>query len=294
VLPDTRALKGSAKFILPKEEVAFTAHNFKGPGVRWDFGDGTVKENGQLAERHVYSALGSYRVKAVDFNGLSSKVFDVDVVVAEMTPGFEVSSLEFVFDNGKYYRVIAKDSPGPNYQLRVKARGRGVLTGQFILDNMSIGLFQLVIQENQAAALAKAQMPALPVVDLGLHELTVKFTNYTFNQRVPIIKYFVSTAGMIRIVAPLIDAKVPAAEKTELRWAIERKKPRFEIAISELPFQFQDDKQIVWRPLGEASSFQLAPGQHKPGTWIYWQVRLLDESGKVQTTSEIASCKLIE
>ena len=46
VLPDTRALKSSARYILPREEVVFTAANFKGPGIRWDFGDGSVKENG--------------------------------------------------------------------------------------------------------------------------------------------------------------------------------------------------------------------------------------------------------
>jgi len=294
VLPDNRVLKGSAGFILPKEEVAFTALNFRGPAVRWDFGDGTAKDNGQLAERHTYSAIGRYQVKAVDFNGGSSKVFSADVVVAEMTPGFEVSTLEFAFDSGKYYRVIAKNSPGPGYQLRVKARGRGVLSGQLILDNMSIGLFQLVVQENQAASLPKAQMPVLPVTDLGLHELTLKFSNYSFNQHIPIIKYFVSAAGMIQIVAPLIDAKVPAGKTVELLWAIERKKPRFEIAISELPFQFLDDKQIEWLPLGEASSYPFAPGTRQPGTWIYWQVRLLNESGQVQTTSEVASFKLSE
>jgi PKD repeat protein len=294
VLPDNRVLKESAGFILPKEEVAFTALNFRGPAVRWDFGDGTVKESGQLAERHAYSALGRYQVKAVDFNGGSSKVFSADVVVVETTPGFEVSTLEFVFDNGKYYRVIAKNSPGPGYQLRVKAKGRGVLAGQLILDNMPIGLFQLVVQENQAAALPKAQMPALPVMDLGLHELTVKFTNYSFNQHIPIIKYFVSAAGMIQIVAPLVDARVPAGQTIELRWAIEHNKPRFEIAISELPFQFLDDKQIAWRPLGAASSYPFAPGPQQAGAWIYWQVRLLNESGQVQTTSEIASFKLVE
>jgi PKD repeat protein len=294
VLPDTRALKGSTGFILPKEEVAFTAQNFKGPGVRWDFGDGTVKENGPLQERHVFAALGRYQVKAVDFNGRSSKVFSADVVVAEMTPGFEVNDLEIAFDNGKYYRVVAKNSPSPGYQLRVKAKGRGVLAGQIIMDNMSLGLFQFVIQENQAASLPKSQMAALPVMDLGLHELTVKFNNYTFNRRIPVIKYFVSATGMIQITAPPIDSKVPVGEKIILSWAIERKKPLFEIAISEIPFQFLDDKQIVWRPLGGASSYLFSPGPHKPGDWFYWQVRLLNENGQVQTTSEIASFKLIE
>ncbi len=294
VLPDTRSLKSSSGFILPKETVTFTTRNFRGPGVRWDFGDGMVKENGLASEKHTYEALGRYPVKAIDFNGRSSKVFNAEVVVVDMTPGFEVSALEFSFDNGKYYRVVGKNSPAPGYQLRIKARGRGVLSGQFMLDNMSIGLFQMVVQENQAAVLPRAQMAVLPMIDMGLHELTLKLTNYAFNRRIPIIKYFVTAAGVIQIVAPLIDAKVPAGEKVNLRWAIERKKPQFEIALSDVPFQFLDDRQVVWLPLAGASSYLLDPAPYKPGAWIYWQVRLLNERKQVQTTSEIASFKLSE
>lgn len=294
VIPDSRSLKGSSSFILPREAVTFTAGNFKGPGVRWDFGDGTVKENGQREEKHVFPALGRYRVKAVDFNGRSSKEFGVDVVVAEMTPGFEISALEFTFDNGKYYRVIAKNSPAPAYQLRVRAKGRGVLTGQFMLDNMSLGLFQLVIQENQAAVLPKAQMPALPAVDLGLHKLTLKFNNYSFNRRIPGIKYFVTAAGVIQIVSPAIDAKVPAREKIDLRWAIQRKDPQFEIAVSGVPFEFLDDKQVEWLPVKGEAGHRFDPAPFKPGDWIYWQVRLLGENRRVLTTSEIATFKLGE
>jgi len=293
VLPDTRVLKSSAGFTLPKEEVAFTAMNFKGPGIRWDFGDGTIKENGQAKETHLYSTLGRFQVKAVDFNGRSSKVFSTDVVVAEMTPGFQINALEFVFGNGKYYRVIAKNSPGPNYQLRVKTKGRGVLSGQFILDNMSIGLFQIIVQENQTGLLSKSQMVALPALDPGLHELTVKFNNYTFNKKIPILKYFVSTAGMIQIVAPPINSKVTLEDKIELRWTIASKNPLFEIAISAIPFQFLNDKQIEWQPVA-GSSFIFIPDSFKAGSWIYWQVRLLNVNKQVQTTSEIATFKLSE
>lgn len=294
VVPDVRALKSSAEFILPKESVTFTAAGFHGPGVHWDFGDGAVKENGQLSEAHAYAELGRYRVKAVDFNGASSKVFAADVVVAEMTPGFEVTALEFAFDNGKYYRVIPKNGPAPGYQLRVKAKGRGVLSGQFMLDGMSLGLFQLVVQENQTAVLPKAQLPALPAIDLGLHELTLKFTSYSFSRRIPIIKYFVTTAGVIQIVSPAIDAKVPAREKVELSWAIARKKARFEIAVSAVPLQFLNDQQIEWRPASAAAGHLFDPAPFKPGDWIYWQVRLVAETGQVLTTSEIASFRLVE
>jgi len=137
-------------------------------------------------------------------------------------------------------------------------------------------------------------MVALPAIDLGLHELTVKFNNYTFNKKIPIIKYFVSMAGMIQIVTPPIDSKVSLAGEIELRWSIERKNPVFEIAISGTPFQFLDDRQITWQPVTSGSRFTFIPGSFKPGNWIYWQVRLLNENKQVQTTSEIAAFKLSE
>ncbi len=294
VLPDTRALKSSARFILPGDEVTFTAANFKGPGIRWDFGDGAAKENGMAVERHVYATLGRFLVKAVDFGGRSSKVFSAEIVAADMTPGFEIDTLELVFASGKYYRVIAKGSPGPEYRLRVKARGRGVLNGQFVLDNMPMGLFQLLVNENQVAQLPKNQMAALPAMDPGLHELTVKFSNYEFNKKIPILKYFVSLAGAIQIVAPVMDGSVPLRNEIRLSWAIEHKKPRFEIAVSAIPFQFMDDRQIVWQPVAGGTSFAWLPGASKPGSWVYWQVRLLNENKQVLTTSEIAAFKLSE
>ena len=294
VIPDMRSLKGSSAFILPKEAVTFTAVNFKGPGVHWDFGDGTVKENGQRVESHVFQALGRFKVKAVDFNGRSSKPFAVDVVVAEMTPGFDIRALEFTFDNGKYYRVLARNSDSPGYRLRIKAKGRGVLTGQFMLDNMSLGLFQVVIQENQTAVLPKTQMPALPLIDFGIHELTLKFTNFSFNRRIPVIKYFVTSTGVIEIVSPAIDAKVPAREKIDLRWSIPQKNRQFEIAVSAVPFEFLEDRQVEWLPVQGDSSHRFDPAPFKPGDWIYWQVRLLGANRKVLTTSEIASFRLSE
>lgn len=292
VVPDDRSLKASAGFILPQEAVTFTATNFTGPGILWDFGDGELKENGLASETHVFKALGRYKVKAVDFNGRSSRPFNAEVVVAEMTPGFEVSALEFAFDNGKYYRVIARNSAAPGYQLRIKARGRAVLSGQFMLDSQSIGLFQLVVQEGQAAALPIGQMAALPVLDLGLHELTIRFSNYSFSRRIPVIKYFVSAAGFIEIVSPESENKVPLGGEIWLRWSSGQKKPRFEVAISDTPLQFLNDRQTAWLPAGADSSFRFDPTPFKPGDWIYWQVRALDESRQVLTVSEISSFRL--
>jgi len=294
VVPDNRSLKASSGFILPQEEVTFTATNFRGPGVRWDFGDGTVKENGQARETHVYTALGRYRARAVDFGGRGSKEFSADVVVAQLTPGFALTAVELAFDNGKYYRVVPRNAPAPGLRLRVKARGRGVLTGQFLLDNMSLGLFQLVIPENQTAVLPKAQLPVLPMTDLGRHELTLRIDNFSVDRRLPAIKYFVTDSGVIQIDSPAIDARVQGRGKIPLQWSLRHSQPRFEVAVSVVPFQFLEDKQIEWLPASEGTSHLFDPSPYKAGDWIYWQVRLLGEARQVLTTSEIASFRLGE
>lgn len=46
-----------------------------GSSFRWDFGDGSVKENGLAAEKHGYNSLGRFLVKSVDFNGRSNFTF---------------------------------------------------------------------------------------------------------------------------------------------------------------------------------------------------------------------------
>ena len=291
---DVRSLKSSVPYALPVDEVTFTAAGFSGPSVKWDFGDGTVKAAGLMVEKHTFGRAGTFKVTAIDFSGRSMKIFSRNVQIADILPDFAITVLELAFDNGKYFRVIPKNSPSPGYQLRIKSKGRGILRGTLQLDDQSLGLFQMILYDNQSGSLERGQIVPLPVLDQGLHLFTVKFLNYSFGKPIPAIKYFVSLGEAIRILSPQLDSKVEKKSEVRLQWESGRKNVLYEIAISEIPFQFVADDQIEWKKAGNGGEYALNLSRFKTGDWVYWQVREADNSGRAVNTSEIAAFKIIE
>lgn len=292
VSPDNRKLESSRDFALPEEEIRFNALKFRGP-VIWDFGDG-VKKSGGNNINHQYKRVGRYRVTAHDFNGKGMRVFSRDINVGQLTPVFNVNLLELAFTGGKYYRVASQKRFNPSYYLKIKAMGRGILKGQWILDGNPTALFQVLLRDGQIAELKGNDVMSLPLTDLGMHTLTVEFTNYSFKQRIPIIRYFVTETGAIRILSPEYGAKVQAKTPVKLQWKFPAKigKPDYQVLVSEVPPQFLKDDQMVWKKTGSSQEYRLDIADIKPGAWVYWQVRALSATGKVLTTSEIASFKI--
>jgi len=305
VKPDNRRLKSSLTFSLPEEPVRFEAENFKGPGVRWDFGDGTIKTNGSKTETHQYKETGIYEVTARDFNGESQKSFSTTISVKELSPDFRLTYLEVAFNNGKYYQVAPLKNRAPSYHVKMQITGWGILKGKWMLDGQPIGLFQVLLHQNKVADLRGNHVVSLPMKDLGVHDFTIEFTNYNFNQRVPVIRYFVTEADVMRIVFPEPGDKVtaPLDRPLELQWKIDdaftvkKYDPVYQIFISEVPIQFLTDEQMVWKEAGKEERYPLdlsaLQGKDKNGTWIYWQVRALKSNGDVLTISEVSSFKLV-
>jgi PKD repeat protein len=291
VKPDNRSLVAEPKIALPSENMKFRAVNFRGR-VKWDFGDGTVVD-GQRVMNHKYKTIGKYKVQAVDFGGKSQKPFTEDVSVVELTPDFDITTIELAFTDGKYYKVVPKKSQAPRYHLKLKVRGRGLIRGEWLLDGMSLGNFSVFALENQIINLKGTRVARLPMQDLGIHNFTFSFQNYDFKNSLPTIRYFIALGGAIGIRSPLSGAKVAAKESTKLRWVLRKKAAKFEVAVSATPFQFLNDAQITWQSVGAVREFMLDLTSYKPGDWVYWQVREVDSSGKVLTTSEIASFKIV-
>lgn len=304
VKPDNRRLKCSQAFALPEESVGIETEHFRGPFVKWDFGDGTFKTNGSKKEFHQYKKPGTYKVTARDFNGKSQKTFSTDISVKELSPDFQLIFLEIAFDNGKYYQVAPLKNLPPSYHVKMKTRGRGILRGKWMLDGHPIGLFSVLLQQNKVVDLRGNRVVPLPVKDLGVHHLTIEFTNYNFPQRIPLIRYFVTEADAIRIVSPESGAKVtPVVGKPlEMQWkfddpyTVKKYNPAYQILISEIPIQFLTDDNMVWKNAGSGNRY--APdlsklkGKDKSGIWIYWQIRALKSNGDILTISEISSFKL--
>lgn len=304
VKSDNRGLKSLLKYSLPEESVRFETEHFRGP-VWWDFGDGTIKTNGSKTETHQYKKTGTYKVTARDFNGESQKTFSTTISVKELSPDFRLTYLEIAFNNGKYYQVAPVKNQPPAYYVKMKAIGRGILRGKWMLDGRPIGLFQVILHQNKIADLRGSRVVSLPMNDLGIHDFTVEFTNYNFQQQVPAIRYFVTEADVIRVVFPEPGGKITTHFDTslELQWkfddpyTVKKYDPTYQILISEVPIQFLADNQMVWKEAGKKESYSLDLSalhrKDKSSIWVYWQVRALKSSGDVVTISEISSFKVV-
>lgn len=304
VKPDNRRLKSLDKYSLPEESVRFEAEYFQGP-IWWDFGDGTIKTNGSKTETHQYREPGTYKVIARDFNGKSQKDFSTAISVKELSPDFRLTYLEIAFNNGKYYQVASLKNRPPSYHVKMKAFGRGILRGKWMLDGQPIGLFQVILHQNKIADLRGRHVVSLPMKDLGVHDFTIEFANYNFQQPVPVIRYFVTEADAIRVVFPEPGDKVttPPSNSLELQWKFDdsiigkKYDHAYQILISKVPIQFLTDDQMDWKEAGKKDRYSLDLstlwGKGKSGIWVYWQVRAIKSNGDLLTISEVSSFKLV-
>lgn len=302
VKPDNRRLKGSFTFALPEEAVRFQAEHFKGPTITWDFGDGTIKTNGSKTETHQYKTPGRYQITARDFNGTSQKTFSTNLKVDELSPDFQLTYLEITFTNGKYYQVAPLKNAPPSYYVRMKANGRGILRGKWILDQRPIGLFQVLLHQNKIVDLKGSEVMPLPMKDLGIHNLTIDFTNYNFQKQIPMIRYFVTEIDAIMIEYPQPGAKLAVSHQSSLllKWksvdpyANTKWAPTYQVLISKTPIQFLSDDQMTWKDVSKQTqySLDLSPFRDKDELWLYWRVRALKSNGDPLTISETSSFKL--
>ena len=291
VQPDVRSLEFSSDIVVPGEELVLEAKQFKGPGVKWLFGNGTVEENAPQRMTKAFQETGVYRITAIDFNGRSRKEFSKNVQVKEITPGFRIQRLEFVFRNGKYYSIVNRKGAAPTYRLQILAQGRGILKGKWLLDGAVIGLFEVQILEKKTVILDNRFMAKLPVVDAGLHRFTFQFTNYAFNGDIPMLRYFVAETPALRVVQPVPGAKLGPVDEVVLKW-LGKQKGTYEVAVSEIPFQFLPDTKIKWIEVGRAGEYRWDLTNVSKKGWLYWHVRQLDAAGNVITTSDISSFKI--
>lgn len=226
-------------------------------------------------------------------------------VFGRSDPGFKLDILELAFDEGESYRVTAQNSRGPAYYLRMTATGRKVLKGMWLVDEQTIGLFEVLLHAGNTVDLRGRRVPRLPTGDLGLHELTVAFTNYEFSRPLPVLRYYVVEGGAIIIQYPETGDKVrvskDSGQSLQLQWqwdnAGKKKRPVYQVMVTETPPQFLTPGQIaeMWTQVGPENRYtlDLSPFRFKRKKWIYWQVRALKPSGELLSISEISSFKLV-
>ncbi len=293
VQPDTRSLILGEETVLIGEPLKLTAQNFNGNAVKWDVGDGSPPKILSKTITQTFNKTGTYKITAVDYEGQGKKLFTKTVKVREQTEDFRINALELTFSNGKYYRIVPLNSFSPGYQLKLKINGKGIITGKWLFDGKVFGLFTKLLAGRNLITIKASEVPKLPVLETGIHSLSLDFENYNFEGKIPTLRYFVTNSGSIKTISPLSGSKLTRKDIIKLKWKKKRQGDRFEIAVSEIPFQLQSDNSINWIETGEDTSFDLETAKYKSGDWIYWQVRIVDATGSVSTVSDILFFKIL-
>lgn len=293
VLPDNRSIDLGSKIILKGEALKITINNFKGAAVKLDLGDGTPPKIITKSTTYKYSSTGSFNITALDYKGSGKKLFKKTVQVKEQMSDFEINAVELTFSNGKYYRIIPMKSYSPGYLLKLKLKGRGIITGNWLFDGKVLGIFTKLLSGRSLVTFKGSDIPKLPLLEPGIHSLSLEFTNFKFGGKIPILRYFVTNSGAIRITSPLNGTKKNTGGPLTLKWRKMKKGDKFEIAVSEVPFQFLSKKNIKWEKTGENNHFDIDTISFTKGKWIYWQVRIIDANGTMTTASEISHFKIL-
>jgi len=292
VYPDNRSITVGTNTLIPGESFKIVANNFKGAGIKWNFGDGTPAKILSKSISYKFSKSGTYKISAVDNSGKDAKHFTKTVRVKDQIDGFKIEAIKLAFSNGKYFRVVPVKSFSPEYQLRIKANGRGIITGKWLFDGKVFGLFSKSILGRSLITLKGKELPKLPVFEAGIHSLCFEFTNFRFGNKIPMLRYFVTNSGTIKIVSPRINTKLKRTDSVMLKWDIKKPTGKFKIAISQIPFQLINKKKIKWINIEENGFYKLDVLNFKSGQWIYWQVRMIDATGTLASSSEVAFFKV--
>ncbi len=298
ILPENRALSVSAQEARVDEPLTFTALNFRGPLVLWDFGDGNTVA-GPITVTHAYKAPGNYTVTARDENGASAKRFQATISVLGICDQVNVEIAEITLDNGKYYKVVPKNSKAIRAQLRMKMRGTGIVSGFWIVDGQPSYFFNETVYQGQIKSIFTPEIPGLPVFDPGMHTITLQLTRPE-NERVvfPTLRYFVLPyENVIAVLAPKDGAIIKEDEVPAFSWERALGGSYYQIAFSNSLFPLlRNDADVTWRECPERTSYTPdaeAWGAVQRDQWTYWKVRAVDSTGNSLAESGVQEIKII-
>jgi len=292
VIPDTRKLTLSVKTVLPNKRVTFNVKKFLGRKVSWDFGDGIKKITNTKKITHLYSKLGKYKVKVRDFGGKGKKLFEGDILVTDILPGFSIERLEFSFNNGKYYEIARKNQYKLGYKLRIKAVGSGILHGKIFLDGSVLGLFEIYLNGSNIGYLKNSDKPKLPLNELGMHKLSFEFTNYKFAGQKPFLRFFVSQGKRIYLKTPKDNSLLDSTKPVKLVWSKPYKYLDYEYSFSLIPFQFLNDNQIKWEKSESGNFTNIDLKNYKQKKFAYLLIRAINKEKVVKAVSQIYYFKI--
>jgi PKD repeat protein len=298
ILPENRSLSLSSQEARPDELLTVTAINFRALLIRWDFGDGTVV-SGPTVMTHAYKRPGNYRITARDENGASEKKIQVPVSILGISDQVSLEIAEITLDNGKYYKVIPKNSQDIRALLKMKLRGTGIVSGYWIVDNQPYFFFNETVYQGQIRTIATPEIPGLPVFDPGMHTITVQLTRPQGEAAVfPILRYFVLPyENVIETLSPKDGSVIKEDQVAKFSWQRAKGGSYYQIAFASSLFPLlRDDPVLNWLDCPDGLSFTpQAPlwNALQRNRWTYWKVRALDNAGNIVAESSVQEVKII-
>lgn len=298
VLPENREIMVSPPEVRTNEDVTITAINFRGDLILWDFGDGTGKSGAHL-EVHQYARAGTYTITARDENGQSTIPFTAQVTVRGIDDQVNIQIAEIRLDNGKYYKVVPKNSKNIRAVLRMKMRGTGIVSGYWTVDDHPFEFFNEVVNQGELREIYTRRIPGLPVLQPGLHRVSLVLTRpseipITF----PVLKYFVlAQENTMTALAPMDGFIAKENEIPTFTWEEARGGSKYQLAFSDYLYPLlTNSENLKWIDIGTALRFK--PGieawhRIRRNQWSYWKVRALDTHGNVLAESEIKDIKVV-
>lgn len=305
ILPENRALAASTDEARVDEVVTVTAINFRGPQVLWDFGDGSTTASasgafsGPVSVSHAYKLPGNYTITARDENGASAKLFLTSVRILGISDLVNLELAEITLDNGKYYKVVPRNSKSIRAQLRLKMRGTGIVSGYWIVDGHPAYFFSETAYQGQVKTVLTPEVPGLPAFDPGLHTITAQLTRPAGEGAVfPTLRYFVLPyENVIATLFPKDGAVLKEDEEAVFSWERALGGSRYQIAFGNtLSTLLRNEDGILWRECPE--TLRYAPDAETWATiprneWTYWKVRALDSAGATLAESGVQEMKVI-
>jgi hypothetical protein len=298
VLPENRYITVTPPEVRTNETVTVQAFNFRDTYVWWDFGDGTQK-SGFQTETHAYTRAGIYIITARDENGESQVPFIRQVRVQGIDDEVNLQVAEIRLDNGKYYKVVPKNSKNIRAILRMKMRGTGTISGYWELDGHPFEFFNEVVTQGMLKEIYTRQVPGIPTIDPGLHRLTLRLTKPgNIDVQFPVLKYFVLPYELtVKPLTPTDGFVAKENEIPEFSWETVRGANKYQVAFSNHLYPIMSDTAgLKWIEAGTALKF--TPGKQtwnniERNRWTYWKVRALDTMGNVLAESDIMDIKVV-
>jgi len=298
ILPENREIILASPEVRVKDPVQITALNFRGDLILWDFGDGVIESSGHTVT-HIYERGGTHTIKARDENGESTKEFTATIMVRGISDEVNLEIAEIMFDNGKYYKIVPKNSKELKAILKMKMNGTGSVSGYWIVDGNPFEYFDELAVQGELKEISTRRIPGLPTMDPGMHTVTVRLTKpaevaLTF----PVLRYYVLPFEIVmETVAPKDGFVVKEKDIPTFTWKEPRGASKYRLGFSNYIYPLlMNEKSVTWVKVGSRLSYTPTKqvwNKIMRNKWTYWKVRAYDTNGRFIAESETQDIKVV-